>query len=282
MNPGSSQIDYAQIIHGHLKELTAPNIQFFLTAGLSLLAAFALMLVVYHGAKMALEGAGINWPVFIGLAFQIAAVSALLTAYNTPQTWLHDQSVVEVIADGPTYFADKIGNQSSEAFNKAWTDWTTLHPESVASTTSSVLSIISAPFDAVILFVVMTVFRAVLSLVLIWGSVAQGVCIILGPLFIPFLLFDKTSFLFWGWIKCFLQYSFYQLVATIVANLMCLFLIDAMTSFGLAGAAVGIIPWFILAIFALLSVPSLVSSLFSGHSSSPSLQSVAMIAKAGI
>jgi len=277
MNPGSSTIDFASIIHGHLSDLTTANIALFTTAGLALLAGFSIMLIVWKGIKMALDGNGINWTLFIGLAFQIATVSALLHAYSTRVGWLGNQSVIEVIADGPTYFADKIGTQSAESFNKAYADWTTAHPESAGSSVSSALSIISAPFDAIILMVLMFVFRALLALVLMWGSVAQGVCIIIGPLFIPFLLFDKLSFLFWGWFRCFLQYSFYQLIGTLVANLMCMFMIDAMTQFGAAGAAVGLIPWAILAIFALLSVPALVSSLFSGTSSAPSLNAATML-----
>ena len=40
---------------------------------------------------------------------------------------------------------------------------------------------------------------------------------ILGPLFIPFLLVDKLSFLFWGWLRAFIGFSFYKVVAAAVS-----------------------------------------------------------------
>ena len=39
---------------------------------------------------------------------------------------------------------------------------------------------------------------------------------ILGPVFIPFLLVDKLSFLFWGWLRAFIGFSFYKVVAAAV------------------------------------------------------------------
>ena len=39
---------------------------------------------------------------------------------------------------------------------------------------------------------------------------------ILGPIFIPFLLVDKLSFLFWGWLRAFIGFSFYKVVAAAV------------------------------------------------------------------
>src|SRR3978361_1285585 len=30
------------------------------------------------------------------------------------------------------------------------------------------------------------------------------------PLFIPWMIFDKTDFLFWGWLKAFIGFEFYK------------------------------------------------------------------------
>ena len=272
-------VDFANIIHGHLAEMMSSNIDLFHQSGMAILAAFALMLIIGTGAKMALAGNGIDWTAFIALAFQIATISALLQAYTTKVGWLGNQSVVEVIGDGPRYFADKIGTNSVDNFNKTYDNWQKMHPETAGSTLESAWSILSAPIDGIVLMLLMLLLRSLLALVIAWGLIAEGVCIMIGPLFIPFLLFDKLSFLFWGWFKCFLQYAFYQLIATLVADLLCMFMIDIMTQFGVAGAAIGLIPWVLLAALSLLSVPALVSSLFSGSSSSPSLHSIASMAR---
>ena len=33
---------------------------------------------------------------------------------------------------------------------------------------------------------------------------------LLGPIFIPFLVFDKLDWLFWGWLRAYLGFSFYK------------------------------------------------------------------------
>ena len=43
---------------------------------------------------------------------------------------------------------------------------------------------------------------------------------ILGPVFIPFLLVDKLSFLFWGWLRAFIGFSFYKVVAAAVLSVL--------------------------------------------------------------
>ena len=41
----------------------------------------------------------------------------------------------------------------------------------------------------------------------IWAQIALAILIILGPIFIPFLVFDPLSFLFWGWFRAMITYS---------------------------------------------------------------------------
>ena len=47
-----------------------------------------------------------------------------------------------------------------------------------------------------------------------FGLIAQAVLLLVGPVFVPFLVVPKMDWLFWGWFKAFLQYSFYQVVAS--------------------------------------------------------------------
>ena len=46
--------------------------------------------------------------------------------------------------------------------------------------------------------------------VIAFGIIATAVCVLLGPIFIPFFIVPQLDWLFWGWFKCFLQYSFYH------------------------------------------------------------------------
>lgn len=45
------------------------------------------------------------------------------------------------------------------------------------------------------------------------GYVALGVGNLLGPLFIPWLVVPRVSFLFWNWLQFTMEYSFYKVVA---------------------------------------------------------------------
>ena len=46
-----------------------------------------------------------------------------------------------------------------------------------------------------------------------FGLIASAVCALLGPIFVPFFIVPKLDWLFWGWLKAFIQYSFIPVVA---------------------------------------------------------------------
>ena len=47
----------------------------------------------------------------------------------------------------------------------------------------------------------------------IWAQVAIAIVILLGPVFIPWLLFEPLAFLFWGWFRTLMVYTLYGVVA---------------------------------------------------------------------
>ena len=48
---------------------------------------------------------------------------------------------------------------------------------------------------------------------------ALAILIILGPVFIPFLVFEPLSFLFWGWFRAMITYSLYAVIAGAVLRI---------------------------------------------------------------
>ena len=105
-----------------------------------------------------------------------------------------------------------------------------------------------------------------------YGFVAQAICVLVGPIFIPFFIVPKLEWLFWGWLKCFMQYAFYQVIAAatmfVMGNLVIYVLTqppflpvpDPLTLLTL------LIVVFLGGIYALLKVPVLTSHIFSGMS----------------
>ena len=120
---------------------------------------------------------------------------------------------------------------------------------------------------------VLTGARAALLAVISFGWAATGVAVLVGPIFVPFFIVPQLDWLFWGWLKAFIQYAFYQVVAqafvfvfgTLLLHFLGLypppFTVDMLTVAGLQVA-------FLLFafIYGLLKVPSLVNSLFTGRS----------------
>src|SRR5579859_7649268 len=85
-----------------------------------------------------------------------------------------------------------------------------------------------ADFLGTIIYVAVTILlaaaQAIAIVVIAYGFIATAVCVLVGPVFIPFFIVPKLEWLFWGWFRCFIQYAFYQVVASavvyVIANLI--------------------------------------------------------------
>ena len=130
---------------------------------------------------------------------------------------------------------------------------------------------------------VMVIFMALMLLILaavtyaqvIWAQVALAILIILGPVFIPFLVFDPLSFLFWGWFRAMLTYSFYAVIAGAVLRVFSAVGIAYITSLANANLDIesfmdvgmwtlAVVPFFIAGILASLKCGELASMLVTG------------------
>ena len=130
---------------------------------------------------------------------------------------------------------------------------------------------------------VMVIFLAFMLLILaavtyaqvIWAQVALAILIILGPIFIPFLVFDPLSFLFWGWFRAMLTYSFYAVIAGAVLRVFSAVGIAYITSLGNANLdmdsfmevgmwTLAVVPFFIAGMLASLKCGELATMLVSG------------------
>lgn len=111
----------------------------------------------------------------------------------------------------------------------------------------------------------------VVLVILGFGYLAQAVCVLLGPIFVPFLLFSNLDWLFWGWLKALLQFAFYQVIAEAYLYVMINVLLtfqprfdsyNSMTATSADAAAILII--FTVFIFSVFKLPALVATIFTG------------------
>ena len=83
-----------------------------------------------------------------------------------------------------------------------------------------------------LLIVMLLLLAAVTYAQVIWAQIALAILIILGPIFIPFLVFDPLSFLFWGWVRAMVIYSLYAVMAGAVLRVFSAVGIAYITSLG--------------------------------------------------
>ena len=114
---------------------------------------------------------------------------------------------------------------------------------------------------------------ALISVIIAYGAIGATIIGLLGPVFIPWMVFDKTEFLFWGWLKAFLGFEFYKVVAaatmSVMSHLMISYLTSGAMNAGSPEKLVTVMPALLMlcfvAGFILLKIPTMTASLFSGH-----------------
>jgi hypothetical protein len=108
--------------------------------------------------------------------------------------------------------------------------------------------------------------------VIAYGYVATAVCVLVGPVFIPWFIVPKMDWLFWGWLKAFIGFSFYQLIASafifvFAKVLTAMFLVIGKIS---VSNAFTVLPALMLTLFicayGLFKIPELTGAILSGRS----------------
>ena len=153
--------------------------------------------------------------------------------------------------------------------------------------------IFSAPPSTSSSIILLAAAQAVSIVVIAYGFIATAVCVLVGPIFVPFFIVPKLEWLFWGWFRCFLQYAFYQVIAAAVVFVIGNLIVGALR-LPPAGAlsTVQLLAWFpvlfitfLASIYVLLKVPSLTNHIFSGTaggSSAVLLEAPAAAARQGV
>ena len=111
----------------------------------------------------------------------------------------------------------------------------------------------------------------------IWAQIAIAILIFLGPIFIPWLLFEPLSFLFWGWFRSLITFSLYGALAGAVMRVFMGVGLGYVTTYSnavvnfdlvtMAGWVLIILPLFVAGILASLKVGELASMLVSAKPS---------------
>jgi len=264
------QTDFLQFIYQAINQLLTQHLGFFDAMGQNLFRMFATILVAWYGVKSALSAASgrhlLHFENFATLILTISFGFGMVNYYSNPIPGI-GSSFHSLITDESQFLSNRITQQQLQVV-----------VDGVSDFESRLNSPTFGDFLGTVIYVVVVILlaaaQAIAIVVIAFGFIATAVCVLVGPIFIPFFIVPKLEWLFWGWFKCFIQYAFYQVIADavvfVIANL-----IVGVLRLGPPGAVSTsqLIGWFpvlfitfLAAIYALLKIPALTNHIFSGSS----------------
>src|SRR3954467_9985566 len=238
----------------------------FLRFGFSLFVAFATILIVWEGIRMMLSGDSLGEHMFrfAKLLLFIAFGYALVAFYESPIPGI-GVSFSNLITDQAHEFANILDARSLEL---TFDHFDELEQHFVQPDAWAIL----ANLLYWLLLIVITLAKVLSLAVVAFGLIASAVCALVGPIFVPFFIVPTLDWLFWGWFKAFVQYSFIPVIALAFLMVFERFIYQYLTTLP-AGITedlymlYGIQAFVIVGVFTfgILLVPSLASSIFSGR-----------------
>lgn len=238
--------------------------------GFHIFLALLTTMMVWFGVQEALAsaqgGVGFNMAKFVEFVILASFAYTLIEFYDTAIPGV-GYSFKDFISVGSTSVANMISMDSVNQMNQAITD---MQNQLGSGIVKAVMNVYFAIVMAIVQ-IMLGIFSATITAIVAYGAIGAAVAGILGPLFIPFLLVDKLNFLFWGWLRAFLGFNFYKVVAAAVlsvlshlytlyyANLIPLDAASLVTKLPL------LIVLILVNVFILFKIPEITNSIFSGH-----------------
>jgi hypothetical protein len=264
------QTDYLQFIFQAINTLLTQNLGFFDAMGQNLFRMFATILVAWFGIKSALSAAsgrgGFRFENLASLLLTISFGFAMVNYYSNP------------IPGVGTSFHNLITGESEFLANKITQTQLQVVVERVADFESRMDSPGFGDFLGTLIYTAVTILlaaaQAIAIVVIAYGFIATAVCVLVGPIFIPFFIVPQLEWIFWGWFKAFIQYAFYQVIAAAVVFIIANLILGTMnlqpngtiSTTQLLEFFPVLFITFLSAIYALLKIPTLTNHIFSGTS----------------
>ena len=244
----------------------------FMRFGNRLFLSFAVVLISWHGIKMMFGGEGLAEQMFdfAKLLLFVSFGYALIVFYESPLPGV-GVSFSNLITDQAGYFQSVL---QARAFDNVYRHLDELSAHFMQPDPWSILA--NLIYWTVLFLIAFA--KAVSLAVISFGLIASAVCALLGPIFVPFFIVPKLDWLFWGWLRSFIQYSFVPVVAIAFLMIFEQFVFRYVTTLPpmITEADYGIYALQAFAVVAtfcmgILQVPSLTQSIFSGSSGESAL-----------
>ena len=246
----------------------------FLRFGTAMFMSFAAIVISWQGIRMMFGRGGLGDGMFefAKLLLFVSFGYAMIAFYESPIPGI-GVSFSNLITDQTAYFQSVL---EARAFDNIYRHFDTLGEHFMQPDPWAILA--NLIYWSVLLSLAFA--KAASLAVISFGLIASAVCALLGPIFVPFFIVPKLDWLFWGWLRSFIQYSFVPVVAIAFLMIYEQFVYRYVTTLPpmITQAEYGIYAIQAFAVVAtfcmgILLVPSLTQSILSGTSGESAIMS---------
>lgn len=252
-----------------ISQLITSNSATLQATGLDIFRGLAVILIAWFGIKSALSaaqghGGGFHFARFADLILMISFGLGMLTYYSSP-------------IPGVGYsFSDLVTKEAQNISNQIESDQT----QQIVNTVLNAEEQLGAPpgkysiledLTYLLIAVILAAMEAVAFAVIAYGLAASAVCVLIGPMFIPWFIVPKMDWLFWGWFKAFIGFSFYQVIASAFIYVFAKVLtamFEVIGKISISNALTVLPALFItlmVCIYSLVKIPELTGAILSGR-----------------
>lgn len=264
-------MDFLVLIKNGCDNLTATASPSVDALGLHMVLALATIMLTWFGVQEALAsahgGTGFNVARFLEFFLLITFAYCFVKFYDGSIPGI-GYSLKGFVSGGTSSLVDYIGSDSTQQVQSA------IH--SALGNLGAMSPSLTEPYTLLCTYtveVILSILTALIGVIIAYGAIGATVIGLVGPVFIPWIVFSKTEFLFWGWLKAFVGFEFYKVIAAATLSVMSHLLITYLTSGAdnitnpqrLITLMPGLLILCFVAGFVLLKIPTMTASLFSGH-----------------
>lgn len=268
MGSGTEVLTY--ITHGcqSLLSGTSPTVD---VIGMRMLLGLATIMMVWFGVQEALAsahgGPGFHMEKFLNFVMLLSFAYAFVYYYDSSIPGV-GYSLTGFIRQGTSALADSIGTDQANTMMQAIQKTLSESGPGMISMTQPYLLLVYT-----ITQVMLALLSALIAAIIAYGAIAATILALLGPIFIPFMVFEKTAFLFWGWLKAYISFSFYKVIAAAAMSVlgqMFFGYYQGLASIGSDQSQAAknfpiLLLLIIINVFIITKIPAITASIFSGH-----------------
>jgi len=256
---------YWQNIQFAIQQMLDSNLDFFVHSGMNIWTALATCLLVWFGMEQVLSEE-FDLAGFINLIFVLCVGLVMVRFYSDPIPGL-GFGLHKIVTLEAEAVSRKIGVQMIDKMING------LDQFKQGLETPGLTNFVGMVYWA-ILIVSILLCQTVGAIILAYSQIATSVCILLGPLFVPFFVAPKSlSWIFDGWLRSLIQFSFLKVIVSAVIFVVAsaiLAILNALPAGMSLAEEIRNTPGLLLVLFggiyALLKTPSLCNHIFSGAS----------------